>query len=107
MLKTNFWQEYLKYFANHNISLDNLILELKEDFSAEKTISVNSKEESEEKQLAVNTLEDPNNEYRAVFAVDKLNEGWDVLNLFDIVRLYDTRDAKSNIPDLPLLKKLN
>ena len=23
-----------------------------------------------------------------------LNEGWDVLNLFDIVRLYDTRDGK-------------
>ncbi|MBV5267139.1 MAG: hypothetical protein JZU67_01175, partial [Burkholderiaceae bacterium] len=33
--------------------------------------------------------------YRAVFAVDKLNEGWDVLNLFDIVRLYDTRDSKA------------
>lgn len=23
-----------------------------------------------------------------------LNEGWDVLNLFDIVRLYDKRDGK-------------
>jgi type III restriction enzyme len=22
------------------------------------------------------------------------NEGWDVLNLFDIVRLYETRDGK-------------
>ena len=43
--------------------------------------------------MAVNSLEDANNEYRAIFAVDKLNEGWDVLNLFDIVRLYDTRDA--------------
>jgi type III restriction enzyme len=40
-------------------------------------------------------LEAPSNEYRAVFAVDKLNEGWDVLNLFDIVRLYDTRDSKA------------
>lgn len=27
-----------------------------------------------------------------------LNEGWDVLNLFDIVRLYDTRDSKGNRP---------
>src|SRR5690606_22191571 len=35
---------------------------------------------------------------RAVFAVDKLNEGWDVLNLFDIVRLYDTRDAQRGKP---------
>ena len=30
--------------------------------------------------------------------MDKLNEGWDVLNLFDIVRLYNTRDASKNIP---------
>ena len=80
------------YLEKHNISLENLIIELKEDFSEEKLISVNSKEDSEAKQLAVNSLE--TNEYRAVFAVDKLNEGWDVLNLFDIVRLYDTRDSK-------------
>lgn len=80
------------YLEKHNVSLENLIIELKEDFSEEKLISVNSKEDSEAKQLAVNSLE--TNEYRAVFAVDKLNEGWDVLNLFDIVRLYDTRDSK-------------
>ncbi|MET3137036.1 type III restriction enzyme [Undibacterium sp. GrIS 1.2] len=80
------------YLDANNISLINLIAELQEDFSDEKLISVNSKEESEAKQIAVNSLE--SNEYRAVFAVDKLNEGWDVLNLFDIVRLYDTRDSK-------------
>ncbi len=45
-----------------------------------------------------NFLTNEKNEYRAVFAVDKLNEGWDVLNLFDIVRLYDTRDAKQGKP---------
>ncbi|MBZ0217464.1 MAG: hypothetical protein K8F25_12975, partial [Fimbriimonadaceae bacterium] len=50
---------------------------------------VDSKSDGEEKQLAVNSLEDPTNPYRGIFAVDKLNEGWDVLNLFDIVRLYD------------------
>ncbi|HCB1595160.1 TPA: DEAD/DEAH box helicase family protein [Citrobacter farmeri] len=80
------------YLESNNISLENLIIELREDFSEEKLISVNSKEDSEAKQLAVNSLE--SNEFRAVFAVDKLNEGWDVLNLFDIVRLYDTRDSK-------------
>lgn len=83
-----------KYLEENNISLENLITELREDFSEEKLISVNSKDESEQKQLVVNSLEDEGNEYRAVFAVDKLNEGWDVLNLFDIVRLYDMRDAK-------------
>ncbi len=83
------------YCDAHGITMENLVAELKEDFSEDKLISVNSKEESEEKQLAVNSLEDERNEYRAVFAVDKLNEGWDVLNLFDIVRLYDTRDSKA------------
>ncbi len=86
------------YFKENSISIENLIEELKNDFSEEKCIEVNSKEESEEKQIAVNTLENEDNEYRAVFAVDKLNEGWDVLNLYDIVRLYNTRDAKKGKP---------
>ncbi|RHZ36637.1 DEAD/DEAH box helicase family protein [endosymbiont GvMRE of Glomus versiforme] len=107
-IEANAKDEFLKvfkYLAKNKISLDNFIIELKEDFSAEKTISVNSQNESEKNQLAVNTLEDPNNEYRAIFAVDKLNEGWDVLNLFDIVRLYDTRDAKNNIPGPTTIKE--
>jgi len=87
-----------EYFEQNNIEPENLIEELKNDFAENKCIEVNSKEESEEKQIAINTLEDPNNEYRAVFAVDKLNEGWDVLNLFDIVRLYNTRDAMKGRP---------
>ncbi len=86
------------YFETNNIALENLALELREEFAENKCISVNSKDESEAKQIAVNTLEDSDNEYRAIFAVDKLNEGWDVLNLFDIVRLYDTRDARSGKP---------
>jgi len=86
------------YFEKQNIALENLALELREDFGENRCLSVNSKEESEEKQLLVNSLEDHTNEIRVIFAVDKLNEGWDVLNLFDIVRLYNTRDAKHNIP---------
>ena len=35
----------------------------------------------------LNNLEDPDNPIRAIFAVYKLNEGWDVLNLFDIVKI--------------------
>jgi len=80
-----------QFFERNNIQLDSLALELKEDFSIEKTIEVNSKK-AETYQIELNTLEDADNEIRAIFAVDKLNEGWDVLNLFDIVRLYDTRN---------------
>jgi len=86
-------QKMFMYMKANNITFENLIMELKEDFSQEKLISVNSEEECREKQLAVNCMEDENNEYRAIFAVNKLNEGWDILNLFDIVRLYDTRDS--------------
>jgi len=96
--KGNILERAFNYFEKEKISLSNLITELKEDFSEEKCISVNSQNESEEKQLLVNSLEDQNNEIRCIFAVDKLNEGWDVLNLFDIVRLYDTRDSKGNRP---------
>ena len=91
--KGNVIEEAFTYFNDNGITVPNLIAELKEDFSENKCIVVDSKSDSEDKQLIVNSLEDINNEYRAVFAVDKLNEGWDVLNLFDIVRLYNTRDA--------------
>lgn len=88
-------KKVFNYLTDNNINLQSLVDELKEDFSVEKCIVVNSKSESEEKQIAVNTLEDPDNEYRAIFVVDMLNEGWDVLNLFDIVRLYNTRDTNT------------
>lgn len=90
--------EAFRYFSDHDISLENLVLELKNDFSGEKALSVDSKSDTEEHQVLVNSLEDPKNEIRVVFAVEMLNEGWDVLNLFDIVRLYDTRDARKGVP---------
>lgn len=91
-------QHAFQYFETENISLADLTAELKADFDPDHCLSVNSKSDSEAKQLLVNSLEDRNNQIRVVFAVDKLNEGWDVLNLFDIVRLYDTRDAKQGRP---------
>ena len=91
-------QHAFRYFETGGISLENLVTELKEDFNPDHCLSVNSKSDSEEKQLLVNSLEDRDNQIRVVFAVDKLNEGWDVLNLFDIVRLYDTRDARRGRP---------
>ncbi|GAD54639.1 DEAD/DEAH box helicase family protein [Limimaricola cinnabarinus] len=70
--------------------------ELKGDFAPEKVMNVNNPKDLENRQIELNALEDRDNEIRVIFAVDKLNEGWDVLNLFDIVRLYDTRDGKAN-----------
>ena len=94
-----------KYFIESNISYDELASELKDDFSEEHCISANDNQDVENKQIMLNSLEDKTNPYRAVFAVDKLNEGWDVLNLFDIVRLYETRDAKNGIPGKTTIKE--
>ncbi len=52
--------------------------------------------DSSYKQIVVNDLENKNNKYRMIFTVDKLTEGWDVLNLFDIVRLYENNNKESN-----------
>lgn len=81
------------YFETNGISFEQLAQELKEDFSAAHCISANDDKEATTKQIALNSLEDVSNPYRAVFEVKKLDEGWDVLNLFDIVRLYETRQS--------------
>ena len=97
--------EAQKYFIKNGISYDELASELKDDFSEEHCISANNNQDVENKQIMLNSLEDKTNPYRAVFAVDKLNEGWDVLNLFDIVRLYETRDGKNGIPGKTTMKE--
>ncbi len=81
------------YFAVNGISFEQLAQELREEFSAERCISANDDSEAESKQLILNSLEDADNPYRAIFEVKKLDEGWDVLNLFDIVRMYETRQS--------------
>lgn len=80
------------FYEKENISIDLLVKKIKVNFSENKCLSVNEEFEKEKHQLLVNSLEDKDNRIRAIFAVHKLNEGWDVLNLFDIVRLYETRD---------------
>jgi type III restriction enzyme len=87
-----------KYFADNTISMANLASEIKTDFAEEKLLMVNDDKETEKMQISLNTLEETGNEYRGIFAVNKLDEGWDVLNLFDIVRVSHKRDASNNIP---------
>ncbi len=86
------------YFEEKGITYENLLLELQEDFKDDHLLLVDGNNITPQKQAYLNSLEAKDNEFRAVFAVDMLNEGWDVLNLYDIVRLYDTRDANSNKP---------
>ena len=75
--------------AGGGISADDFAREIRLDFAPAKVRNVNKPEDLARQQIELNSLEDHDNEVRCIFAVDKLNEGWDVLNLFDIVRLYD------------------
>jgi len=86
------------FYKDHNITDLILIKKLKDNFTENKCRSANDENQLKQLQIELNSLEDKNNKIRAIFAVQKLNEGWDVLNLFDIVRLYDTRDGKDNKP---------
>ena len=86
--------EALNYFKEKDSTLEILEQSIKTSFNKNTSIILNSSSDnSKGNQLLVNSLEDLDNPIRLIFAVDMLNEGWDVLNLFDIVRLYDTRQA--------------
>lgn len=82
--KEHFKEQWEQRLAEH----------IKLEFHKSYCINMNDEKKLEENQILINTLESSSNEVHAIFAVDKLNEGWDVLNLFDIVRL-DNVGAKS------------
>jgi type III restriction enzyme len=81
------------FFDKNNIPLTLLIEKIKITFNDKKCLCTNSDKELELNQKRLNNLEDKDNSIRAIFTVDKLNEGWDVLNLFDIVRLYEGQNT--------------
>lgn len=76
-------QGMIDYYNKNN--LVNIVRVFQESFIG-KIINANDKnEELTIKNL--NSLDQPDNPFRIVFAVQKVSEGWDVLNLYDIVRL--------------------
>ena len=87
-----------RFFKENSITVKQLAERLHKEFDERRYISVNEEREKENQQILLNTLEDKDNRIRAIFAVQKLNEGWDVLNLFDIVRCYTARDSKAGKP---------
>ncbi|MBD1502048.1 restriction endonuclease subunit R [Weissella cibaria] len=94
MTKSQTLQRALSQLAQ--IETSSLVSALKYEFAKERLINVNDKKtilDDTNDVDALNTLEDPNNPFRVVFAVAKLTEGWDVLNLYDIVRVSEGAGA--------------
>lgn len=86
-----------KYYRDHE-DLSSVVRDIKREMSPNRIINANDTSQSgileKGHYEALNSLESPSNLYRVVFAVARLTEGWDVLNLFDIVRLSDDPKAK-------------
>lgn len=92
-----------QYYLSNLENLPQIVREIKRQFGPNRVINANDSDRGagmlEKGQYeALNSLESPANLYRVVFAVAKLTEGWDVLNLYDIVRISDTANAKGNKP---------
>lgn len=80
------WTKMFDYYKEQDLS--KVIRDLQWNFSSGNMLNANAQDFlTEENALLLNSLEEPNNPIRAIFAVARLNEGWDVLNLFDIVRI--------------------
>ncbi len=92
-----------KNFFDKQKYTPNLAALLQTKFKKSTQINTNNEKELEKGMLLLNSLEDRDNPKRVIFSVDKLNEGWDVLNLFDIVRLKNKASQKDTIKDAQLI----
>ncbi|MFA7074870.1 MAG: DEAD/DEAH box helicase family protein, partial [Endomicrobiaceae bacterium] len=104
--------QVFNYIQENDPDYSSIINFIKDNFSDDKLIITNSKEKSakgkkggekttDSQDQLLNSLEDKNNHIRAIFTVKRLTEGWDVLNLFDIIKLDDDNDnINQNVNDL-------
>uniref|UniRef100_UPI000EB24204 DEAD/DEAH box helicase family protein n=1 Tax=Helicobacter pylori TaxID=210 RepID=UPI000EB24204 len=92
-----------KNFFDKQKYTPNLTAFLQTKFKKSVQINTNNEKELEKGMLLLNSLEDRDNPKRVIFSVDKLNEGWDVLNLFDIVRLKNKASQKDTTKDAQLI----
>ena len=93
-------EQMLFFIQQENISYANIANWIKSNYQDRNVVITNSKSNTtkaektdEEVEQLLNSLENTNNHIRAIFTVDRLTEGWDVLNLYDIVRLYQGQNA--------------
>ena len=76
---------------------------LQNNFKSNYILNTNDEKELETNQILLNSLEDSDNKIRVIFSVNKLDEGWDVLNLFDIVRLGKSASKQSTTSEVQLI----
>lgn len=100
--RNDFFKDAKNFFDKQHYT-PNLAALLQTKFKKSVQINTNNEKELEKSMLLLNSLEDRQNPKRVIFSVDKLNEGWDVLNLFDIVRLKNKASQKDTTKDAQLI----
>lgn len=75
--------------------------EIRASFAHDNTLIYNS--QKKEKAELLPLLDDPRNTIRAIFSVNALNEGWDVLSLYDIVHFDISEAKKVSLQDIQLI----
>lgn len=93
-------EQALKFMQDNKFEFVHLADWVKQNYQKHNVIITNSKNNKTKKEKTdseteklLNNLEAADNPIRAIFTVDRLTEGWDVLNLFDIVRLYEGQNG--------------
>lgn len=66
---------------------EDFISLIKKQFTDNSSLIIHSKDKNKEQKLQIANNLDKNESIRMIFAIDMLNEGWDVLSLFDIVKI--------------------
>lgn len=75
--------------------------EIRASFARDNTLIYNS--QKKEKSDLLPLLDSPRNTIRAIFSVSALNEGWDVLGLYDIIHFDISESKKVSLLDIQLI----
>jgi len=77
----------LSKYLNSDKKKKDFISLIKKQFNDNSSLIIHSKDKEKDTKLKIANNLDNNNTIRMIFAINILNEGWDVLTLFDIVKI--------------------
>lgn len=86
---------------NRDAALQRFVQSIQASFTHDNTLIYNS--QKKEQPDMVMQLDNPRCNIRAVFSVNALNEGWDVLSLFDIIHFDISASKKPSMQDIQLI----
>lgn len=89
------------WLANSRLSEEEFIAEIQHAFAPSSTLIYNSQKKESPELLAM--LDTERSNIRAIFSVNALNEGWDVLSLFDIIHFDISEMKKVSLQDIQLI----